>query len=351
VRDPVRVRCHDVSRGGGHHPAPPVGQVTRGRGRRRLGRIPTSAGVDGPDQPQRAGTCGLEPTPERTGGRTRRSSTPSKRRPTARLGLRHAHRVACSRPAGYRRPLRSTSVGFRPAAVGTRVITGDPQRAAVPVRRPERRARRPVGSRHRVRRQRVHRRFQWPGSEGRHGVQTRRVSVGCIRHRRGGAAHLVEGAALTAWSGCDGRWLAGIGLDRELTVRRSPFRRSGSGGSAGAGWLPVAIPKPITADCRLESVEGSGPTPLGRGGPSRPDPAAGQPGCRGSVGHHRRPPAATRQGRATRDRHRRAFVAGPSTNRRRVRGVHSSAPGPARVVPLAMGGAPDTASRVTGMSW
>ena len=256
MRDPVRVRCHDVSRGGGHHPAPPVGQVTRGRGRRRLGRIPTSAGVDGPDQPQRAGTCGLEPTPERTGGRTRRSSTPSKRRPTARLGLRHAHRVACSRPAGYRRPLRSTSVGFRPAAVGTRVITGDPQRAAVPVRRPERRARRPVGSRHRVRRQRVHRRFQWPGSEGRHGVQTRRVSVGCIRHRRGGAAHLVEGAALTAWSGCDGRWLAGIGLDRELTVRRSPFRRSGSGGSAGAGWLPVAIPTPITADCRLESGGG-----------------------------------------------------------------------------------------------
>ena len=108
----------------------------------------------------------------------------------------------------------STSVGFRPAAIGTQVITGDPQRAAFPVRRPERRARRPVGSRHRVRRQRVHRRLQWPGSEGRHGAQTRRVSIGCIRQRRRDAAHLVEGAPLTAWSGCDARWPARDGHDR-----------------------------------------------------------------------------------------------------------------------------------------
>jgi len=190
--------------------------------------------------------------------------SPSPRRARPAVWGRVADRRAPPGRAGYRRPLGSTSVGFRPAAIGTQVITGDPHRAAVPVRRPERRARRPVGSRHRVRRHRVHRRFQWPGSEGRHGAQTRRVSIGCIRQRRRDAAHLVEGAPLTAWSGCDARWPAGDWSRSELTVRRSPFPAIGFGFRWGR---MVTRGHPDADHGRLEPGEGSGPTHRAWGSP------------------------------------------------------------------------------------
>ena len=352
MRDPVRVRCHDVSRGGGHHPAPPGWP-----GHPRAGSPPARADPDvggcRRSRPAAAGRhlrVGADPA-------TDRRPHPAQLDPVEAPADRPARSPACAPrclfPAGgippptaidvSRFPARgsrhtghhrgsATSGGSRPSSGTARPPAGWLPASGPPAARPSTLSVAWFG------------RSSWcsdaPGVCRMHPTSARRRRAPrrrCCTDRLVGVRWQVAGRD---WS--------------RSGVDRPPFSVPAIG-FGGFGWgRMVTRGHPDADHGRLPPRvrwRAPDPPPLGRGCPSRPDPAAGQLGCRGSVGHHRRPPAATRQGRATRDRHRRAFVAGPSTNRRRVRGVHSSAPGPARVVPLAMGGAPDTASRVTGMSW